>query len=50
VVAAVVAMSELATELGDVVVALDINPLVAGPSGAVAADVLVEAAAADVSR
>jgi acyl-CoA synthetase (NDP forming) len=45
VVAAVVAMSELATELGDVVVALDINPLVAGPSGAVAADALVAAAA-----
>ncbi len=38
---AVTGLSELACELGDVLTALDINPLICGPSGAVAADVLV---------
>jgi acetate---CoA ligase (ADP-forming) len=37
----VVALSRLACDLGDVLDALDINPLICGPSGAVAADVLV---------
>jgi acyl-CoA synthetase (NDP forming) len=43
VVRAAVAMSGIATELGDAVVGLDVNPLVATPRGAVAADVLVVA-------
>jgi acetate---CoA ligase (ADP-forming) len=38
---AVTALSRLACELGDVLEALDINPLICGPTGAVAADVLV---------
>jgi acyl-CoA synthetase (NDP forming) len=38
---AVVGLGALAVELGDVVRELDVNPLVAGPGGAVAADVLV---------
>jgi hypothetical protein len=38
---AVTALSRLACDLGDVLDALDINPLICGPSGAVAADVLV---------
>jgi acetate---CoA ligase (ADP-forming) len=38
---AITGLSELACELGDVLAALDINPLICGPSGAVAADVLV---------
>jgi acyl-CoA synthetase (NDP forming) len=33
-------LSELAADLGDLLDALDINPLICGPSGAVAADVL----------
>jgi acetate---CoA ligase (ADP-forming) len=37
---AVTGLSRLACELGDVLDALDINPLICGPSGAVAADVL----------
>jgi acetate---CoA ligase (ADP-forming) len=37
---AVTGLSALACELGDVLDALDINPLICGPSGAVAADVL----------
>jgi len=37
---AIVALSGLACDLGDVLDALDINPLICGPSGAVAADVL----------
>ena len=37
---AVTALSGLACDLGDVLEALDINPLICGPSGAVAADVL----------
>ena len=35
------ALSQLAVELGDVLDALDINPLFAGPQGCVAADILV---------
>jgi acetate---CoA ligase (ADP-forming) len=38
---AITALSRLATDLGDLLDALDINPLICGPSGAVAADVLV---------
>jgi hypothetical protein len=37
---AITALSVLACDLGDVLDALDINPLICGPSGAVAADVL----------
>ncbi len=37
---AITGLSELATDLGDLVHALDINPLICGPAGAVAADVL----------
>jgi acetate---CoA ligase (ADP-forming) len=37
---AITALSGLACDLGDVLHALDINPLICGPSGAVAADVL----------
>jgi acetate---CoA ligase (ADP-forming) len=44
VVAAVMGLSQLAVELGDVIHALDVNPLVAGPKGAVAVDVLLEPA------
>jgi len=40
---AIVALSTLACDLGDVLDALDINPLICGPSGAVAADVLAVA-------
>jgi acyl-CoA synthetase (NDP forming) len=38
---AITALSRLACDLGDVISALDINPLICGPAGAVAADVLV---------
>jgi acyl-CoA synthetase (NDP forming) len=38
---AIVALSHLALDLGDTLEALDINPLICGPSGAIAADVLV---------
>jgi succinyl-CoA synthetase beta subunit len=41
VVAAIVALSQLAVELGDCVGAIDVNPLVCGPGGAVAVDALV---------
>ncbi len=41
VVDAVVALSALAAELGDAVEALDVNPLLCGPDGAVAVDALV---------
>ena len=37
---AIAGLSELAAALGDLLAALDINPLICGPSGAVAADVL----------
>jgi acetate---CoA ligase (ADP-forming) len=37
---AITALSGLACDLGDVLDALDINPLICGPSGALAADVL----------
>jgi acyl-CoA synthetase (NDP forming) len=38
---AITALSWLAADLGDLLDALDINPLICGPSGAVAADVLI---------
>jgi acetate---CoA ligase (ADP-forming) len=38
--AAITGLSDLAADLGDLLDALDINPLICGPSGAVAADVL----------
>jgi len=38
---AVTGLSRLACDLGDALQALDINPLICGPTGAVAADVLV---------
>ena len=38
---AIAALSRLACDLGDALDALDINPLICGPSGAVAADILV---------
>jgi acetate---CoA ligase (ADP-forming) len=38
---AVVALSDLALELGDGIEALDINPLICGPSGVLAVDALV---------
>ena len=40
VVAAITAVSAIATELGDYLSALDINPLICGPHGAVAVDAL----------
>jgi acetate---CoA ligase (ADP-forming) len=42
VVAAMLGLSQLAVELGDAIDALDLNPVIAGPSGAPAVDVLVE--------
>jgi acetate---CoA ligase (ADP-forming) len=42
VVAAVVGLSQLAVELGDVVEAIDINPLIVGPQGPLAVDALIE--------
>jgi hypothetical protein len=41
--AAVVAVSQIAVELGEGIIALDVNPLRCGPSGAVALDALVVA-------
>jgi hypothetical protein len=38
---AVTALSRLACDLGDAIDALDINPLICGPAGAVAADALL---------
>jgi acyl-CoA synthetase (NDP forming) len=43
---AVVRLSDLALELGDTLAALDVNPLVAGPGGCLAVDVLVVVASA----
>jgi acetate---CoA ligase (ADP-forming) len=37
---AITGLSQLARDLGDLLDALDINPLICGPAGAVAADVL----------
>jgi acetate---CoA ligase (ADP-forming) len=45
VVDALVALGQVAVELGDVIEALDVNPLICGPSGAVAVDALVQARA-----
>jgi hypothetical protein len=39
--AAISALSQLAIELGEVLEAVDINPLIAGPRGCIAADALV---------
>jgi acetate---CoA ligase (ADP-forming) len=38
---AIVAISRLALDLGDALEAMDINPLICGPSGVIPADVLV---------
>jgi hypothetical protein len=38
-----VGLSALATDLGDLVDAVDVNPLIAGPNGCVAVDALVVA-------
>ena len=43
--AAITGVSAIAAELGGELAALDVNPLICGPSGAVAVDVLVEPAA-----
>jgi acyl-CoA synthetase (NDP forming) len=43
VVDALVALGQLAVELGDSLEALDVNPLICGPDGAVAVDALVQA-------
>ena len=43
---AVTAVSTMACELGGDLAALDINPLICGPSGVVAVDVLAEPASA----
>jgi acyl-CoA synthetase (NDP forming) len=43
--AAIASVSQLAVELGDVLEALDINPLICGPGGAVAVDALAVPAA-----
>jgi len=45
---AVTAVSTIACELGADLAALDINPLICGPSGVVAVDVLAEPASASV--
>jgi acyl-CoA synthetase (NDP forming) len=50
VVDAVVAMGILAVELGDRVVALDVNPLIVGPDGAVAVDALIVRRASEEQR
>jgi acyl-CoA synthetase (NDP forming) len=42
IVAAMVALSQLAVELGPAIDALDINPLIVGPAGPLAVDVLVD--------
>ena len=49
VLSAVTGLSQLAVELGDLIAALDVNPLIAGPKGAVAVDVLIEPATAPPS-
>ncbi|MFI5959956.1 acetate--CoA ligase family protein [Cryptosporangium sp. NPDC051539] len=41
-VAAIVSLGVLAVELGDEIAALDVNPVIAGPDGAVAVDVHIE--------
>jgi hypothetical protein len=48
--AAITAVSAIACELGGALAALDINPLICGPAGAVAVDVLAEPAAPSASR
>jgi succinyl-CoA synthetase beta subunit len=44
VLSAVTGLSQLAVEVGDLISTLDVNPLIAGPKGAVAVDVLIERA------
>jgi acyl-CoA synthetase (NDP forming) len=46
----IVAVSELASELGDRLEALDVNPLICGPHGAIAVDALVLTRAATNAR
>jgi hypothetical protein len=41
VVDALIRLSAIAVDLGDLIEALDVNPLIAGPGGAVAADALL---------
>jgi acetate---CoA ligase (ADP-forming) len=41
IVQAIVGLSALAADLGDLLEALDVNPLIAGPDGCVAVDALV---------
>ena len=43
----IVAFSQLAIELGDVVDAVEANPVIASPHGVVAVDALVQASAAE---
>jgi len=38
---AITGLAELASELGQDIEALDINPLICGPTGAIAADALI---------
>jgi hypothetical protein len=47
---AITGLSRLACDLGDALDALDINPLICGPSGAIAADALLIPAPASSSR
>ena len=48
--ATVTGVSAIACELGGALAALDINPVICGPAGVVAVDVLVEPIAPPVSR
>jgi hypothetical protein len=45
--AAIAALSRVAVDLGDLLTALDVNPLICGPGGCVAVDALVVAATGD---
>jgi succinyl-CoA synthetase beta subunit len=50
VIAAIRGLSELAVELGDQLEALDVNPLICGPSGAIAVDALAIPVGASLGR